>query len=355
MHILVIGSDRNVFNVESASAMRQKAYGAHFDAFDIIVFSRRSQKYAPTMLSPGIHAYPTSSRSRLFYGFDALVQAFRLPKPDVISVQDPFEAGLIGLVIARLRGVPLHVQVHTDLYNPEFVQHSFSNRIRLLFARIVLSRASRIRVVSNRIKRSLQTTNYKLQTVPTVLPIFVDINRFRNAEAGNLTHRFRHFRRKLLVVARLEKEKNVTLAIGSFAKAAPEDACLIILGEGSERASLEALVHKLGIESRVFFEDSQDPAPYYALADLVLMTSEYEGYGLVIIEALAAGKPVLATNVGIAREAGAIITTSEKFSDTLSWWFQDGSREGRLLNYPYSDFDGFVRAYVADLVSCTKA
>lgn len=353
MRILTIGSDRNVFDVESASAERQKAYGAHFDAFDIIVFSLRTQKYAPTLLSPGVHAYPTSSRSKLFYGFGAIQKAFRLEKPDVVSVQDPFEAGICGLVIASLRGVPLHVQVHTDFLSPTFAEHSFLNRLRVVLAGLVIPRAAHVRVVSSKIKESIEK-HYRSSASISILPIFVDINRFRNAQAGDLTHRFRHFRKKLLVVARLEKEKNVSLAIESFAKTAPEDACLIVLGEGKERASLQSLTQKLGIASRVFFEGSQDPAPYYALADLVLVPSHFEGYGLVIIEALAAGKPVLATDVGIAREAGAIISAHEKFGDSLAEWFQSGSDEGALLNYPYKDFDGFVSAYVADLASCTK-
>lgn len=333
--------------------MRQKAYGAHFDAFDIIVFTLRSQKYAPTTLSPGVHAYPTASRAKLLYGFGAIAKALRLSKPEVISVQDPFEAGLVGLCIARLRGVPLHVQVHTDFLSPVFAEHSFLDRLRVVIAGIVIPRAAHVRVVSHTVKTAIEKRYHPRASIG-VLPIFVDIDRFRNAQPGELTHRFRHFRKKLLAVARLEKEKNVSLAIESFAKAAPEDACLIIVGEGSERASLESQAQKLDIIPRVFFEGFQETVPYYALADLVLVPSHFEGYGLVIIEALASGKPVLSTDVGIAREAGAIITTPGKFSDTLAQWFQDGAREAKLLNYPYSDFDGFVSAYVADLASCTK-
>lgn len=353
MRVLTIGSDRNIFDVGSASAMRQKAYGAHFERLDIIVFSLRSQKYAPTMLSPGVHAYPTASRAKLLYGFGAIEKALRFPKPDVISVQDPFEAGLVGLFIARLRGVPLHVQVHTDFLAPVFVEHSFLNRVRVAIAHIVIPRATHIRVVSTRIRASIEE-RYHPRAPIEVLPIYVDINRFRNAQPGDLTHRFRHFRKKLLVVARLEKEKNVSLAIGSFAKVASEDACLIILGEGSERERLETLAEKLGVEPRVFFEGSQDAPSYFALADLVLVPSHFEGYGLVIVESLAAGKPVLSTDVGIAREAGAIISSAEKMSDALVSWFQEGPREGKLLNYPYESFEAYCAAYVDDIQACTK-
>jgi putative flippase GtrA len=52
-----------------------------------------------------------------------------------------------------------------------------------------------------------------------------------------------------------------------------------------------------------------DPASYYKTADCFLITSDYEGYGMTIVEALAAGCPVVSTDVGIAKEAGASIGT----------------------------------------------
>ena len=186
-----------------------------------------------------------------------------------------------------------------------------------------------------------------------MLPIFVDIERFRTIRADPaLDARFAKFPTKLLVVSRLEREKNVALAMRSFAYAAPLNACLIIVGDGGERTALEKLARDEGLTGRAFFEGERDAAPYYLFVDLVLVPSRYEGYGLVIVEALAAGKPVLSTDVGIAREAGAIVTTSEKFAERLAQWFKNGSRTAELKNYPYKGFDEYVRAYCEDVLSC---
>ncbi|OGG58825.1 hypothetical protein A2765_00390 [Candidatus Kaiserbacteria bacterium RIFCSPHIGHO2_01_FULL_56_24] len=348
MHILAIGTDRSLFQPQSASAQRQIAYGTRLGELSIIVFSLREQKLSAQTLAIGVHAYPTGSRSRLFYGWDTFRIVRRLPKPDVISVQDPFETGLIGLLVARWLRVPLHVQVHTDFLSPAFAELSFMNRIRVSLAGIVLRRAARVRVVSERIKESV-AKRYGLKMPITILPIFVDVERFRNAAPCGLEARFSRFDTKVLVVARLEKEKNVGLAIESFKKAAPENACLIILGDGSESQMLRQQA-----SANVFFEPWQDPAPYYALADLVLVPSAYEGYGLVIIEALAAGKPVLSTDIGIAREAGAIIASSEQFPATLASWFEEGIREGKLLNYPYRSFEEYVDAYCDDTAASKR-
>jgi glycosyltransferase involved in cell wall biosynthesis len=157
------------------------------------------------------------------------------------------------------------------------------------------------------------------------------------------------------VVARLEPEKNVELAIESFAAVAPQDACLIILGTGSERESLKRLVQERSVSDRVFFEGEAAPIDYYPLADLVLVTSRYEGYGLVIIEALAAGKPVLSTDVGIAREVDAIVVREEEFPEAITQWIENGPRIMELKSYPYQNFDEYVRAYCDDIIACKKA
>jgi glycosyltransferase involved in cell wall biosynthesis len=354
MRVLSIGSDREVFRRESESARRQIAYAARFESLDIVVFTRKSERRPLQVLAEGVRAYPTSSVGRLFYIFDAYRMARKLSKPDIVTAQDPFEAGFAGWLLARRWRIPLHIQVHTDLTSKTFAKHSILNRLRLMIADIVIPRAAGIRVVSRRIADSLQTANYKLQVTPSVLPIFVDVARFQHARADGVSGRFLRYRQKLLVVSRLEKEKNIQLALQAFAEGAPPDACLIIVGDGHERKALEEKAQRLGIEKRVFFEGTQNSAPYYAFADLVLAPSLYEGYGLVIVEALAAGKPVLSTDVGIAREAGAIIAEPDNFTNALREWFKEGPRTGELSRYPYENFEAYAQAYCADLEACVE-
>src|SRR3989344_5733828 len=341
MKVLQIGSDRTIFDSSSASAARMRAYGKRFGKLEMIIFSLRKHKVREACLSEHTHVYATNSFFRFLYVWDAVWLAFTLPKPDVVSVQDPFETGITGWIVARLRGAALHVQVHTDFLSPEFFRLSFLNRLRVLIAGFVLRRASRVRVVSERIRDSLKTINSKsrrfgrdpdfasgLKTEPSVLPIFVDVEKYRNTQLSPaLAAREHLFRTKLLVVSRLEPEKNVGLAIHAFAKTALEKSCLIIVGEGSEKEAL----HKM--------------------ADLLLAPSRYEGYGMAIVEALASGTPVLATDVGVAREAGAIIAAEDDFAKALTEWHENGPREGKLTNYPYRNFEEYVRAYCKDIES----
>lgn len=352
--VLQIGADRSkrgILYPGSAAAARQARYGTHFDSLEIIGFSLLRDGREDVSLAHNTTVHPTNSLSRLFYGLDALEIARGL-RFDVVSAQDPFETGLVAWVIAKLRGVPLHVQVHTDFLSPRYAALGMGNKARVLLAKFILTRASRIRVVSDRIKRSIEKEISPVAPI-TVLPIFTEVRHFSHAPMDRtLVRRFAMFPRRVLVVSRLEPEKNVALAIRSFAKSAPKDACLVIVGSGSERAMLDKLVRQLKISDRVFFESPGDVASYFKMSDIVLVPSHFEGYGLVIVEALAAGKPVLSTDVGVAKQVGAMVAAPEHFADALAGWFRGGQRTAHLAAYPYADLDQYVREYCADIASC---
>ena len=79
---------------------------------------------------------------------------------------------------------------------------------------------------------------------------------------------------------------------------------MVILGEGRERPTLEALVRRLGLEQAVSLPGfSSDIGAQLAQASLLLMTSRYEGFPAVLIEALAADVPVVSTNCSPSQKA----------------------------------------------------
>ena len=342
MRILSIGTDRTLFEEGSRTRARHDAYAKEFGALDIVVFTSGNKK---SVQAGVLSVTPTNSVSRFLYGFDALRIARKLPKPDVVTVQDPFETGLTGWLIARRLNVPLHVQVHTDFLSPEYARLSFLNRIRVLLAGFVLRRAAGIRVVSERIKTSIEK-KYRIAVPVSVLPIFVDIAKFKNAQPITefTDNRITNSAYKILVVSRDAPEKNIRLAVEAFKKAAPDNACLLLVGDID--------VGNLSSREHIYGMGRSDPERYYKSVDLVLVPSKYEGYGLVIVEALAAGKPVLSTDVGIAREAGAIVTSPERFAGALSEWFKNGPREGHLVGYPYASVEEYVQKYCADISRC---
>ncbi len=347
--MLQIGADRSKRGIlfpGSAASRRQQAYARTLGTLDSIGFSRVSDG-ATEYSVDGFHVRPTNSMHPLLYGFDALRVARTLPKPDVVSAQDTFETGLVALIIARKFGVPLHVQVHTDFLSPEYARLSMMNQVRVWMAGFVLRRASRIRVVSERIRDGI-VSRYGITSTVSVLPIFVPAPKYVLLESD--------FETTLLWIGRLEKEKNPALAIRALAavrEAGHTAVGLRIVGAGSEEATLWALREELGLVDWVqFYPETTDMSPHFSIADLVLVTSVYEGYGMAIMEARRMGKPVLSTDVGIAKQVGAIIAKPEEFADALGRWLDTRPPTPPLRDYPYDDFDGFVRAYCDDIVAC---
>ena len=92
-------------------------------------------------------------------------------------------------------------------------------------------------------------------------------------------------------------QKNYPLLLEAFATTQKQvDSKLLILGQGEDRVSLEKLTHKLGIQKKVFFLGFQkNPYKYMAASDIFVLSSFWEGFANVVIEAMACGIPVIST------------------------------------------------------------
>lgn len=103
--------------------------------------------------------------------------------------------------------------------------------------------------------------------------------------------------KKILTVGNLKDQKNHQMLLRSFAQIANSSATLMLLGRGQNEPMLRALARELGIADRVLFAGFHtDPSPFYATADLFVLSSDYEGFGNVIVEALSFGLPVVSTD-----------------------------------------------------------
>lgn len=352
MKILSVSTDRNIFKKGSDVRSRVIDQGSVLDELHIIVFAKKGLGLKKEQIAKNVWAYPTNSLSRWLYMQDAIRLGRQCSGMDVITVQDPFETGLAGRKIAKHIGAKLQVQIHTDFLSPYFVRGGFLNAARVHMAGKTLAVADCIRVVSDRIKESIEK-RYSVRVPVSVLPVFVNLERFR----GLVRTKHPRFETTLLVVSRLEKEKNVMLALEAFAKArrAGYNVGLVVVGSGSEEKALQARAQKLGIEEYIEFAGWQDDLPaYYAQTDLVLVPSLYEGFGVTIVEALAAGIPVLSTDVGVACEAGAIIAQPADFFAALVAWLESGDRHVELKLPLHTDRETYWNAYKDTLETCAS-
>jgi glycosyltransferase involved in cell wall biosynthesis len=105
----------------------------------------------------------------------------------------------------------------------------------------------------------------------------------------------------ILYVGRLEPRKGLVYLLKAFAILSKETTCRLIISGGGNSASLKELAGTLGIKEKVIFTGQVDDATLkrlYNACDVFVLSSLLEGFGLTILEAMAAGKPVVATNVG---------------------------------------------------------
>lgn len=101
--------------------------------------------------------------------------------------------------------------------------------------------------------------------------------------------------RNILAMGRLEKVKGYDLLLQAFAKADISDCELTFLGAGSQEDALKQLAGRLGVAERVrFLGFQQNPHPYLAQADIFALSSHFEGFPNVVLEAHACGVPVVA-------------------------------------------------------------
>jgi glycosyltransferase involved in cell wall biosynthesis len=105
-----------------------------------------------------------------------------------------------------------------------------------------------------------------------------------------------HDGRRFVAIGRLAPQKNLSLMLRAFAAGAAADDRLLIFGEGPQRQVLSALATRLGIQRRICFAGHvPDPAARLRPSDILLLSSDYEGVPAVILEALAVGMPIIAT------------------------------------------------------------
>ncbi len=306
-NILMISRDGLILENGSEVRGRMKEYGTLVNRLDIIIFTRKGSRPSsgrgqPVKISENVYAYPTTSINGLFFIRDALKIAKSIEKPDLITTQDPFEAGLVGFRLKKRIGVKLQLQVHTDFLSPFFKKERLLNRIRVIVAGRILPHADCVRVVSLRIKDSMKK-KFDLHNIE-ILPIFVDVKKIREAPVTeNLRRKYPQFDFIILMAGRLSVEKNIPLAISvmkDILKKYPKTG-LIIVGAGQEEKKLKTKARKM--KDNIIFEPwNNNLVSYYKTTSIFLLTSNYEGFGRTVMEATASSCPVVMTNVGLAGE-----------------------------------------------------
>jgi glycosyltransferase involved in cell wall biosynthesis len=277
--------------------------------------------------------YSTVLKSRRL--FDTLCENFKF---DIINFQQPFSA--LGVVSSpRSRNIK-KVYTCLSLSFEEFqsrnplpadvlrrLLYGINWRLRRIVEKNVLEGSDRIVVLSDFTTETLLRHHRIPNNKIALIPGGVDLELFRPCTNRTAIRRRLHIPTSNFIlltvrnlVARMGLE-NLIYAISKVVEEIPE-LYLVIGGTGPLKNKLISLARGLSIQERIRFAgfiNEEDLPSYYQMADLfILPTKELEGFGLVTLEALACGTPVLGTPIGGTQEILGKLNSDFLFKDTSS-------------------------------------
>lgn len=307
MKILSLSLDKNIFNENKSVFSRTLEYSKFLDLLTVLVPINHQNNITDINLS----VFGSGGGNKLVQFIRLFILGIKIlakNKYDLITVQDPYYLGLLGLILAKIYKLPLEIQVHG--FEKE-------GRIRNVLAFVVLNFSSGIRTVSERLKSEL-ISDFKLSADKiSVIQIFSQFVSIPRPNKDYKSHQPFIF----LTVGRLVPVKNISLQIRALAELVRDCPAvrLVIVGDGPEKQNLVELANSLSLSGYVLFiGEVEDVASFYEKADVFLLTSNREGWGLVVVEAASFGLPIIMTDVGCAgeliknEESGLVVPINDK-------------------------------------------
>lgn len=270
---------------------------------DMLYFARQKKVNPIIIPELGRQIHPLKDLVALYKIYNLM----RRERPSVVHTHTA-KAGALGRVAAILAGVPVRIHTfHGHIFEGYF--NKFYVRLFLLIERLLTFFTKYIVVVSEAQKNEI-VERYKVakSNKIRVIPLGLELERLFSIQMRN-----GKFRREINIsedstvvgiIGRLALVKNHRMFLEAIKYLSTyldneSNVKYLIIGDGQQRAELEKYTKILGLDGNVIFCGwREDMANVYSDLDIVALTSLNEGTPLTIIEALAASRPVVATNVG---------------------------------------------------------
>lgn len=228
-----------------------------------------------------------------------LFNYLRKEQPDLLITANPY-IDIVGVVINRLAGQSCQqaVTIHTARSADDMSGKKRVKQVYEVLCRLLYPRAQHVVAVSQAVAKDTKKY-FNLQNVKVIYNPVVTPSLYNKSEAS-LDHPFYQNKQApvLLAIGRMTTQKDFPTLLKAFAQLRQKlSAKLLILGDGEDRDMLEALAKKLNIGDDLSMPGFVDnPYPYIKNADVLVSSSAWEGLPTVLIEALALGTPVVATD-----------------------------------------------------------
>jgi glycosyltransferase involved in cell wall biosynthesis len=253
-------------------------------------------------------------RKPFLYIISKIREELRLLKPDIVHVQY-MAPGALPIIAARLAGVK---KVFATVHQPYTKSHGIVSKLILRLASLLTTKFIAVsqnaemswfgssRLFDESKPLSLQSHHFTIHNAIDsweIQKITNDINKADLKKELNISHR------DIIIgaVSRLRQEKGIDTLIKAFSLLTQNytNIHLLIVGTGPDEEVLKSYVKESGISSQVVFygQASWERAmELLSIMDIVVVPSRFEGFGLTAAEAMAAGKPVIASNTSGLKE-----------------------------------------------------
>lgn len=299
-----IQGDARLRHIRYAEALRVE-FGNESE-IRYLTYTPRSSGHRRDNPAPGLKLFGTASLHRATYLADILAL---LPtvladgwRPTAVTTQTPWEEGVVGALLAKALKVDFLPQLHFDLFSDSWLREKRMNAINRAIAKPVLRAATRLRVVSEPLRSKVADRLHLDPATIDVIPVGVNFQpstlSIDEAKQRLDVHLVGH--PVVLFVGRLTAQKNLPLWLEvaeDILKAAP-DTRFVLVGDGELDSELRSLINQRELSGRVLMTGpiGHERLPdVYEAADLFLLSSDYEGFGRVVLEAGLAGVPSVAT------------------------------------------------------------
>jgi len=223
--------------------------------------------------------------------FWRLYRLLRRQRPTILHTW-MFHANFPGRLLGRLTGTPIIISSERTM--------GHESRWRYWLNRITEPLTDRVtcvsRLVAEFVVEKVGIPRCKIIVIPNGIDVRA-FDRVSTRQQARATLRLPSDSMLVGTVARLNPVKRLDVLLQAMASL--DNACVVIVGDGVERARLETLSNELGLAERVHFAGQQDDVrPWLAALDVFALTSDWEGMPNAVLEAMATGLPVVATAVG---------------------------------------------------------
>lgn len=264
------------------------------NSFTVTVISLASAKSGEQVTQQrlehaGIEVINVPKRSTLALGLTGrLATVLKSKRPHIVHMH-LFAAEVWGTMAAEEAQVPLLVTTEHNINQEEgWMKHQLKKWMHRKHAAVI--------AVSKAVEQYIRRSGSR--SVPVkIIPNGVDLKQFQTAQQKEV-----HPQPRIVVVGRLTEQKGHTVLLNALQQVQREYH-LDIIGDGPLRSELEQQATQRGLSEHVTFHGAQaDPAQAYKDADIVVIPSLWEGFGLVAVEAMASGCAVVASDVDGLRE-----------------------------------------------------